>query len=51
MEVDNFMLGRTMGGILRLENAQGICAYNDATIYGLINGIEPFIDEFFSIEL
>ncbi|KAB2952947.1 hypothetical protein F9B85_06675 [Heliorestis acidaminivorans] len=50
MNVNKFMLAKVIGEILRLQNKLGICGYSEKTIYGLLNGIEPAIDEFFSVE-
>lgn len=39
-----FMFGRLLGEIYRLQKRLDMCKASDATIYGLINGIEEIVD-------
>jgi len=39
------MLGKLLGEIFRIQKRTGVQTYSDGTIYGLLNGIEPAIDE------
>jgi len=39
------LVGTMFGHIFRLQKAVGVPTFDDATIFGLLNGIEPAIDK------
>jgi hypothetical protein len=38
------LLGKLLGEIFRIQKRTGVPTYSDATVYGLLNGLEPAID-------